>query len=465
MKFPFKSRNLFVSLLLSVLPCSYLLADCNVNVKAAMQSKWNSNQFLGNANGDYISLTSQNGAGCARNYINGSIYYANNSNTGGAKVIYGSILAKWKKMGAEKSFLGYPTTDETGTPDKIGRFNHFQHGSIYWYPGADAHEVHGLIRDKWASLGWEKHFGYPISDELVSTDGVGRYSIFQKGRIYYHPTHGTHYIAYGRLYLNWADHGAETGTVGYPTSDPYKANYVLTQNFSKKTLSEKDAEIANSVDLRGEINRRGIAVRTQGGRGTCVQQTMTFILEYALTGLAGQDFNHMSIDYSTQAGNRVSNEQTEPSNFPKYLDGYNVYGTVVAASWPYDLNYIYDYATSDEKMTQTLINNGKFMIRKGLKLTGKFLKRDYQGVVTSIQLSNLLDYLKLGIPVAQAHSGHAEAIVGYVLNSNEAGGGHLILRNSWGPNHADHGYDTITFADFKKDYAPGVELFAFDKVE
>ena len=86
-------------------------------------------------------------------------------------------------MGWERSFLGYPLTDESPTPDGIGRFNHFQGGSIYWTPTTRAHEVHGTIRDKWASMGWERSFlGYPISDELGATNG-GRVSSFEHGSI------------------------------------------------------------------------------------------------------------------------------------------------------------------------------------------------------------------------------------------------------------------------------------------
>jgi uncharacterized protein with LGFP repeats len=56
-------------------------------------------------------------------------------------------------MGWERSFLGYPVTDETGTPDGIGRFNHFSNAaSIYWTPSTGAWSIHGAIRDKWASL-------------------------------------------------------------------------------------------------------------------------------------------------------------------------------------------------------------------------------------------------------------------------------------------------------------------------
>ena len=93
----------------------------------------------------------------------------------GAFEVHGAIREKYLALGAEASILGYPRTDETATPDGIGRFNHFQGGSIYWTPGTFAHEVHGLIRDRWASLGWERNpqLGYPISDELIPDRRIG----------------------------------------------------------------------------------------------------------------------------------------------------------------------------------------------------------------------------------------------------------------------------------------------------
>jgi uncharacterized protein with LGFP repeats len=96
--------------------------------------------------------------------------------------VYGEIGKKWKSLGGSKGFLGAPLTDETGTPDGVGRYNHFQGGSIYWTPKTGAHEVHGYIRDKWASLGWERgKLGYPTSDEFQS--GAARRSNFQHGYI------------------------------------------------------------------------------------------------------------------------------------------------------------------------------------------------------------------------------------------------------------------------------------------
>ena len=107
-----------------------------------------------------------------------------------AHEVHGLIREKWSSLGWERSFLGYPLTDETSTPDGRGRYNHFQGGSIYWTPQTTAHEVHGAIRDKWAALGWERSFlGYPITDEL-ETPGPGRFSRFQGGAIHWTPYTG-----------------------------------------------------------------------------------------------------------------------------------------------------------------------------------------------------------------------------------------------------------------------------------
>jgi LGFP repeat-containing protein len=51
----------------------------------------------------------------------------------GAHVVEGEILALWREMGAEKSTLGYPISDETNTDDATGRVSRFQKGEIEWY--------------------------------------------------------------------------------------------------------------------------------------------------------------------------------------------------------------------------------------------------------------------------------------------------------------------------------------------
>jgi len=100
------------------------------------------------------------------------------------KEVHGAIRDRYVQFGGPEGWLGFPLTDETATPDGRGRYNHFEHGSIYWSPATGAFEVHGAIRDKWAELGYERGWlGYPRSDEVGFDDG--RVSLFEHGAIYW----------------------------------------------------------------------------------------------------------------------------------------------------------------------------------------------------------------------------------------------------------------------------------------
>ena len=44
--------------------------------------------------------------------------------------VYGEIGKKYQRLGGPAGWLGQPLNDETGTPDGVGRYNHFQHGSL-----------------------------------------------------------------------------------------------------------------------------------------------------------------------------------------------------------------------------------------------------------------------------------------------------------------------------------------------
>jgi uncharacterized protein with LGFP repeats len=126
------------------------------------------------------------GRGRARDYEHASIYWTPQT---GAFEIHGDIRVHYGRVGGHRGFLHYPITDETGTPDGVGRFNHFEGGSIYWTPGTGAREVHGAIRDLWQSRGWERSWlGYPTSDEHDMSGG--RVSLFQRGKIEWSPSGG-----------------------------------------------------------------------------------------------------------------------------------------------------------------------------------------------------------------------------------------------------------------------------------
>ena len=151
------------------------------DIRAKWETLGGAQGFLGKPQTGVI--TTPDNKGLYAHFQGGSIYWTHET---GAYEVHGAIRRKWKSLGWERSFLGYPTTDETATPDKKGRYNHFQGGSIYWTHETGAYEVHGAIRRKWKSLGWERSFlGYPVSDEMSTPDGVGRMSRFKGGTIYW----------------------------------------------------------------------------------------------------------------------------------------------------------------------------------------------------------------------------------------------------------------------------------------
>ena len=125
-------------------------------------------------------MATPDGVGRYRHWAGGSLYWTPGR---GAHLVLGAIRDKWASLGWERGVLSYPVIDELPTPDGVGRFNHFQGGSIYWRPEIGAYEVHGAIRERWAALGWERGWlGYPVTDETALADG-SRFNNFQGGSI------------------------------------------------------------------------------------------------------------------------------------------------------------------------------------------------------------------------------------------------------------------------------------------
>ncbi|WTW95688.1 aryl-sulfate sulfotransferase [Streptomycetaceae bacterium NBC_01309] len=140
----------------------------------------------------------------------------------GAHAVYGAIFTKYRSTGRESGYLGFPTTSEMGTPDGRGRYNKFQNGSVYWTPQTGARAVQGAINTRWGQVGWERGvLGYPLTDEVTTPDGRGRFTHFERGgSIYWTPWTGAHEV-YGAIRDTWASLGWERGRLGYPTSGEY----------------------------------------------------------------------------------------------------------------------------------------------------------------------------------------------------------------------------------------------------
>ncbi|KHF44425.1 MAG: PQQ-dependent sugar dehydrogenase [Saccharomonospora viridis] len=159
-----------------------------------------------------------------REHADGRLYWSAGT---GTHEVHGPIAEKYVELGGHKRF-GPPTTDQTVTPDGRGRFNHFlgtpytRAVSVYWTPETGAHAVWGEIRKRWAALRWERGpLGYPTTDESRTPDGIGRYNHFSKGgSVYWTPRTGAHAV-YGAIRRHWASLGWERSYLGYPVSSEY----------------------------------------------------------------------------------------------------------------------------------------------------------------------------------------------------------------------------------------------------
>jgi uncharacterized protein with LGFP repeats len=163
-----------------------------------------------------------------------SIYV--NPHTKQAYAVMGSIRDLWQNQGWETGRMGYPLSDERDTTDVgTGRYSIFEGGVVYWTRATGAHLVLGLIRTEYeAQHGSAGPLGYPLTDELPTPDGRGRYSVFQHGSIYWDGTNGRAFTVSDGVRDVWAETGWEQGPLGYPVSNMEAAAANNTYNGSQR---------------------------------------------------------------------------------------------------------------------------------------------------------------------------------------------------------------------------------------
>lgn len=94
--------------------------------------------------------------------------------------VYGAICEKWVQLGSDRGF-GAPISEEQASG--AGRVSFFADGkAIYWSLRTGAHEVHGIIAQKYFTLGGGASvLGLPVTDEI--TEGNSKTVYFEHGRM------------------------------------------------------------------------------------------------------------------------------------------------------------------------------------------------------------------------------------------------------------------------------------------
>lgn len=109
-----------------------------------------------------------------------------------------------------------------------GRVRVFERGRIYWHENTGTHEVHGGILQKYLDEGGpganpetgRRHFGYPISDETRTLDGLHPVSHFEFGDIIFLPGTSGGVTIHDAFFQEWKRKSSELGSLLYPITEP-----------------------------------------------------------------------------------------------------------------------------------------------------------------------------------------------------------------------------------------------------
>lgn len=223
-----------------------------------------------------------------------------------------AIHTRYAQLGGPTSLLGLPVTDEQVTPDGTGAYTHYQRGSIYWVPFAGAREVRGAIRDTWAGLGWERSaLGYPTTDELGTPDGRGRYNDFEDGSVYSTPTTGAREVL-GAIRDRWRQAGAQASPLGYPTSDQWVTADGVGRTNSFENGAAYWTPTTGAILLHGPVHAAWVAGGAEAvALGYPVRDT------YPVTEGQATDFEHGTITWNATTGETTVVGETEVSAYQR----------------------------------------------------------------------------------------------------------------------------------------------------
>jgi hypothetical protein len=167
----------------------------------------------------------KDGRGRASTFQRGRITL--NPDAGAAKLLGSQIAARYVALGAEAGSLGYPVTDDV-VPVTGFRRAKFAKGRILWSQATGPLEVLDIIDTAYVRSGAETGMlKLPTAQEISLLLG-GRAQRFQEGRI--SARNGTAFFTRGPIWTKYEEVGAETGQLGYPTTDEFMESAGIRRN-------------------------------------------------------------------------------------------------------------------------------------------------------------------------------------------------------------------------------------------
>jgi hypothetical protein len=202
-----------------------------------------------------------------------------------------------------------------------------------------------------------------------------------------------------------------------------------------------------AVDLRPDFQRRGLAERRQGSRGTCSAFTMVGAIEFAVVKRQGRT-PRLSVEFLNWAANQTCGDSVDGAFFSDLWRGFLAHGICAENDMPYGAHF--DPLAQPDAAA---VANAESRLRLGLRL--RWIKEwDVKTGITEPQFVEIKRTLARGWPVCAGsrwpnetkwvdgvlqmcptnavYDGHSVLLAGYRDDPNQPGGGVFLFRNTAG---------------------------------
>ncbi|HEY9175475.1 MAG TPA: C1 family peptidase [Verrucomicrobiae bacterium] len=210
-----------------------------------------------------------------------------------------------------------------------------------------------------------------------------------------------------------------------------------------------EASLPDRVDLRPAFANRGVALRLQGGRGTCSVFTMTGAIEFALAG--GRPHVPLSVEFLNWAANEATHEAEDGSFFSDLWTGFSAYGVCLETNMPYEAKF-----DTNRRPSEIALQQAREPLKAGLRF--HWIKPwDVKTGLTDEHFTQIKATLAKQWPVCGGFrwpkeerwkdgvlemrppegvfDGHSVLLVGYRDDARQPGGGVFLIRNSGKGDH------------------------------
>jgi hypothetical protein len=119
------------------------------------------------------------GGGGIQQYKGGSIIW----NGKAAFILKGAIRTAFNALGAERSYISYPISNEVSGLKNRGTVQHFRNGDIYWSSASGAHTVVAARTTLSRNGGVNGRLGYPVAEPVRGSSAGSWSQKFQGGTI------------------------------------------------------------------------------------------------------------------------------------------------------------------------------------------------------------------------------------------------------------------------------------------